>query len=171
MRSISSSSPLAQLLSTFPRYGELRWIGLRPAREQPIQTVETAKLQIGGGLVGDRYKGNAESKRQVTLIQAEHLAVIGALMGVERVDPALLRRNLLISGLNLLALQRSQFRIGSTLLEGTGQCHPCSRMESWLGPGGYNAMRGHGGITAKVIEAGEISVGDVVRYEGDRVTR
>ncbi len=168
MRSIRSSSPLAQLLSTFPRDGELRWIGLRPAREQPIQIVETAQLQIGGGLVGDRYKGNAESKRQVTLIQAEHLEVIGALMGIERVDPAMLRRNLLISGINLLALQRAQFRIGSTVLEGTGQCHPCSRMESSLGPGGYNAMRGHGGITAKVIEGGEITVGDVVRYE--RVT-
>jgi MOSC domain-containing protein YiiM len=129
--------------------------------------VQTAHLQVGGGLVGDRYKGNPESKRQVTLIQSEHLEVIGELMGVQGVDPALLRRNLLISGINLLALQRAQFRIGSTLLEGTGQCHPCSRMESSLGPGGYNAMRGHGGITAKVIEAGQISVGDVVRYEGD----
>jgi MOSC domain-containing protein YiiM len=80
------------------------------------------------------------------------------------IDPGLLRRNLVVSGINLLALQRAQFRIGSVVLEGTGPCHPCSRMEAALGPGGYNAMRGHGGITAKVITPGEIKVGDAVAF-------
>lgn len=164
MRSTSSSSPLARLLSSFPRSGELLWIGLRPAREQPVRVVQRAHIDVGTGLVGDRYKGNPESKRQVTLIQAEHLEVIAALLGLERVDPASLRRNLLVGGINVLALQRAKFQVGGVLLEGTGQCHPCSRMESALGPGGYTAMRGHGGITARVIEPGEISVGDAVSY-------
>jgi MOSC domain-containing protein YiiM len=96
------------------------------------------------------------------LIQAEHLAVLGALLRRGPVDPTLLRRNLLVRGVNLLALKGRRFRIGDALLEGTGPCPPCSRMEEVLGPGGYNAMRGHGGLNARVIEGGVIRLGDAL---------
>ena len=51
-------------------------------------------------------------------------------------------------------------RIGQALLETSVECHPCSRMEETLGVGGYNAMRGLGGITARIIEDGRVVVGD-----------
>ncbi|MCB1455919.1 MAG: MOSC domain-containing protein, partial [Nitratireductor sp.] len=73
-----------------------------------------------------------------------------------------LRRNIVVSGVSLIALKERRFRIGSVLLEGTGICAPCSRMEEVLGPGGYNAMRGHGGITARVAGAGTVRVADAV---------
>jgi MOSC domain-containing protein YiiM len=66
------------------------------------------------------------------------------------------------SGINLLALKDQQFQIGEVLFQGTGICAPCSRMEETLGNGGYNAVRGHGGITAKVLKVGTISIGDSV---------
>ena len=95
-------------------------------------------------------------------MQSEHLAVMGALLGEPPLDPARLRRNLVVSGLNLAALQGRQFKVGEALLQGTGLCHPCARMEAILGPGGYNAMRGHGGLNARVLSGGLIRVGDVV---------
>ena len=67
-----------------------------------------------------------------------------------------------MSAINLLALQHSRFSIGQVVLEGSGGCHPCSRMEAALGAGGFNAMRGHGGITARVLQPGLIRVGDEV---------
>ena len=139
--------------------GQVRWIGLRPDRRVPIHVVESAQILLTG-LVGDRRE--RPGKRAVSLIQWEHIPVIAALSGRTRIDPALLRRNIAVSGINLLALRKVRFRIGSAVLAGTGICAPCSRMEEALGTGGYNAVRGHGGITAEVIEPGTVSVGDVV---------
>ena len=55
--------------------------------------------------------------------------------------------------------------IGAVLIEGTGPCEPCSRMELNPGAGGYNAMRGHDGIIARVLEGGAIRPDDAVTYE------
>ena len=114
------------------------------------------------GLGGLKVGGMTPGKRQITLIQAEHLPVIAALAGLEMVTPEHLRRNVVVSGLALLALKDRRFRIGDVLLEGTGECHPCSRMEEAFGPGGYNAVRGHGGITARVLEGGLVEVGGLL---------
>jgi len=151
---------LRDLFATLPQTGRVEWIGLRPARRAPLVVAREVEALAASGLRGDRYAGTG--KRQVTLIQAEHLGVIAGVLHRESVDPALLRRNIVVSGINLLALKGAKFRIGAALLEGTGPAEPCSRMEEALGSGGYNAMRGHGGITARVLEDGWIRVGDPV---------
>jgi MOSC domain-containing protein YiiM len=165
------SFEMHELLSSVPRNGAVEWLGVRPARRESMVVVDAVEAREGHGLTGDRFRGGASSKRQVTLIQAEHLLVIAQLLGLERVDPALLRRNIVVSGINLLALNGAQFAIGDALMEGTGPCHPCSRMEETFGAGGYNAVRGHGGITARVIGSGVIRVGDPVIFKGRVVTQ
>ena len=126
--------------------------------------LEEVQINLETGIEGDRFKGRTGNPRQVTLIQQEHLAVIAGCLGRDRLEPSLLRRNIVVSGINLLALKDKYFRIGDALLEFTGLCHPCSKMERQLGEGGYNAMRGHGGITARVCEAGPVRRLDPVFY-------
>jgi MOSC domain-containing protein YiiM len=156
-----ADSELGKLMATLPRAGRVEWIGLRPKRDVSMDEVAQVRAETGAGLAGDRYAGGS-GKRGVTLIQAEHLPVIAALSGHDHVEPATLRRNLVISGLPLVALKGRRFRVGDVLLEGTDPCDPCSRMEAALGPGGFNAMRGHGGLCARILEGGTIHRGDTV---------
>ena len=123
--------------------------------------VDEVEASADTGLIGDRYSGRS-GQRHVTLVQFEHLPAIASMVGRSQVEPTMLRRNLAVTGINLLALKNRQFRVGTATLEFTGQCHPCSFMEETLGAGGYNAMRGHGGITARVVADGLIRVGDRV---------
>jgi MOSC domain-containing protein YiiM len=156
---------LAELTSTFSGNGRLAWIGIRPGRREPMIELQSAAISFIG-LEGDRV--SRASDRSVTIIQEEHVAVIASLIHARNVGPLLLRRNLVIGGINLAALKDRRFLVGGVILEGSGVCAPCSRMEQALGPGGYNAMRGHGGITARVIQPGTIHVGDdVVPYAGE----
>ncbi|MBH8567639.1 MOSC domain-containing protein [Microvirga sp. STS02] len=158
-------STVARLLATLPQTGTLEWIGHRPVRREPLVSVPEAELKTDSHMLGDHARPKTGGKRQVTLIQQEHLAAVAGYLGLNApLDPARLRRNLVVRGLNLLALKNRQIRIGEdVILDITGECHPCSRMEEELGPGGYNAMRGHGGLTAHIAQGGIIRVGDVVR--------
>lgn len=122
-------------------------------------TLPSANFDATNGIVGDRYT-RAAGPRQVTLVQAEHLAAIASHLGRPQIMPDDLRRNVVTQGINLAALKEKHFRIGSAILETTGECHPCSRMEEVLGTGGYNAVRGLGGITARIIESGTVEIGD-----------
>jgi len=134
------------------------WVGLRPGRRAPLLPVERC-LAEARGLEGDH---GASDKRAVTLVQEEHLAAIGSFLGRGPVAPEDLRRNILVAGINLLSLRDREVRIGNAVLHVTGPCAPCSRMEEALGPGGYGAVRGHGGVTARVVSAGIVALGDEV---------
>jgi MOSC domain-containing protein YiiM len=159
---LSPQSPLARLLAAPVRPGEVAWIGLRAARLGPISSVSSAVLVAARGIGGDRYDSRHNGPRQVTMIASEDLSAIAAFLGRVDVAPELLRRNLVTRGINLIALKDRRFRVGPAVLEWSGECAPCSRMESNLGAGGYNAVRGRGGITARIVEGGKICVGDPI---------
>jgi MOSC domain-containing protein YiiM len=146
------------MMSRHAKAGHLDWIGLRAARRGDVESTLRAAV-TEAGLDGDHGR---PGKRAVTLIQAEHLPVIAALIGRDDVAAADLRRNLVISGTNLAALRKGAVRIGEVTLLIEGPCPPCSRMEETFGSGGYNAVRGHGGWYASVVQGGILRVGDTV---------
>lgn len=156
------NSSFKDLIKILPQEGKVEWIGLRPEKRVTLTPVSSVEVTVEDGLIGDHYHGKSK-KRQVTLIQAEHLSAVAGMLHRAQIDPGLTRRNIVVSGINLLALKDRQFQIGGVILAFTGLCHPCSRMEKNLGPGGYNAMRGHGGITASVVQGGTIKAGDSCR--------
>ena len=173
----ASASGLRALVTRFAGAGRVEAIVLRPQRGAPAVFVDEARAEPGRGLIGDRRaqrlgETDAERKRELTLIQHEHLPLIAAWTSQADIDARRLRRNLVISGLNLIAMhspfadQVLVWRIGKDVcIEITGTCPPCSRMEAELGLGGYNMLRGHGGMTARVMTGGLIQVGAAVRLE------
>ena len=175
---------LRDLIASPVPAGHVTDVVLRPQRGVPAVRVDEAVAVAGRGLEGDRRAIAAATRsptsraRELTLFQAEHLPLVarwtGRGTGRNPLDVTLLRRNLVVAGINLLAM-RSPFadrpltwRIGDdVLIRVTGPCDPCSRMEAILGPGGYQALRGHGGVTACIVRGGRVRVGDaVVRDDG-----
>ena len=156
-------SRINQLKAHFYQPGKLEWIGLRTHKGKEVVQVECAELLLGHGIAGDKAAQKSGGKRQVTLIQAEYLPVIASFLGKDTIDPSIMRRNLVVSRLNLSALNKQTLEINGAMLEITGNCAPCHKMEQALGYGAFNATRNHGGVNAIVRKGGVIRIGDEVR--------
>lgn len=168
---------LRELTQRYRAEGRVDAILLRPGRLVPMRSVTEARAEPGRGLIGDRRStalrmGDPAQKREITLFQAEHLQSVATWCAIPSLDASRLRRNLVVSGINLVSMRpvfpdvALQWRFGDeVLLEITGSCDPCSLMEAELGPGGYNALRGHGGMTARVLVGGTIRIHDAVRLK------
>ena len=158
----SEAKPLPEPRA-FATTGRLEWIGVRKAHRGEVVSLKSARLLAGRGITGDHFTERAGGgRRQVTLIQHEHLPLVARFAGIETIDPGVLRRNLVISGINLCALMNRRFHVGETVLEAVDDCAPCLRMEEAIGRGGFNAMRGHGGLIAIVRVGGRVTIGDAV---------
>ena len=138
---------------------QLAWIGLRPSRRGTIQTPGSVMAVPGRGLHGDHAMRGRNPDRQLTLMTAADLAILASALG-SRVDPIELRRNLLLDGAHSSLRSGDRYRLGDVLLQVTGPCEPCSRMKEVLGNEGFLAMRGHGGVTARILRGGLLKLGD-----------
>ena len=133
-----------------------------------METVNAVSVSVSAGVHGD-YRGGlastrASRKRQVSLIENAcwDAATADSQCPLEWWNS---RRNLLVEGLRLPREAGARVAIGATLVvEITDQCDPCERMES-LHPGLRAALTPNwrGGFLGRVIEDGEIAVGDEIR--------
>jgi MOSC domain-containing protein YiiM len=133
-----------------------------------METVDHVRVTVEEGLHGD-FRGSLKpgrNKRQVTVMSAEGwrntLRDLGASVPWEQ-----RRVNLLVEGLVLEETAGARIIFDSGLvLEVTGECDPCTRMEE-IAPGLKAALlpRWRGGVTTRVIESGPIRVGEQVRIE------
>lgn len=150
--------------------GRLAGIARHDRPKGPMETVESVSVTLAEGLHGDYRGGLAATKpgrkRQVSLIEAEGVMTAMAEAGA-MLDWSDCRRNLLIQGLRLPRVPGTKLRIGTSLvLEITDECEPCERMEA-LHEGLLAALTPdwRAGFLARVLEDGEIAVGDTIRIE------
>ena len=148
--------------------GRLLHIHVTPAKSQPMQPLDTARLIPGQGIEGDRYAlgtGTYSIKpgedRQVTLIEAEMLARVAADDGHE-ISMNEHRRNLTVEGVPLQHLVGMRFRVGETLLEGVRINQPCKYLNLMLKRDVYMPLWNRSGLNAKIIEGGTIRPGDTL---------
>ena len=143
--------------------GRVEWIGVRPKRFEPLTSLDNAMAVEGRGLEGDhRMSKTPGSGRQVTIISREFIQQIEASVG-RAIDPAELRRNIVVSGVNLNALRYQRVQIGEAIVEVGALCDPCERMEKTLGPGGFVSMMGYGGYCCKIVQSGRVDIGSAVQ--------
>jgi MOSC domain-containing protein YiiM len=134
-------------------------IHLAPGSRLPVKSVETVLAEAGKGLVGDRYHGTRH--RHVSIQSATSLAEAAERYGAP-IDAAGTRRNLTLSHGEVPRTPGDRLRIGGVLLEVVRVAAPCKLLDDTLGRGAQEALRGRGGSIFRVLEGGEIRVGDAV---------
>ena len=128
------------------------------ATKLPMRALDRVTAEAGRGLVGDRYHGTRH--RHVSVQSASELAESAERLGAP-VPPDRTRRNLTLSHGGVAKRPGTRVRVGGALLEVVRPAPPCRIMDDVVGPGAARAMHDRGGSILRVLESGEIAVGDV----------
>ena len=122
-----------------------------------ILEVDSIECVAGKGLIGDRYFAEKEDfKGQITFFAIEVHRQLCEKFGRPNTPPAVYRRNVITEDLNLNALISTEFELQGIRFLGTEECRPCSWMDQALAPGAEVAMKGHGGLRAKILTSGTL---------------
>ncbi len=128
------------------------------------------KCRAGFGLEGDRFYGYRPGyKGQVTFFKWETLLAAREKFGVPALAPSVFRRNVVVEGIDLDQLLERRFTLGGVEFEGTGEARPCHWMNSVVAPGAEDWLMGQGGLRAKVLTDGKLSVGPVALWLAQEV--
>ncbi len=128
------------------------------------------KCRAGFGLEGDRFYGyRPDYKGQVTFFTWETLLAARENFGLPALAPSVFRRNVVVEGIDLDQLLARRFTLGGVEFEGTGEARPCHWMNAVVAPGAEDWLMGRGGLRAKVLTDGKLSVGPVALWLAQEV--
>jgi len=142
----------------------------QPAGAHPATEVSDVKCRAGFGLEGDRFYGyRPDYKGQVTFFSWETLLAAREKFGLPTLAPSVFRRNVVVEGIDLDQLLARRFTLGGVEFEGTGEARPCHWMNAAVAPGAEDWLMGRGGLRAKVLTDGKLSVGPVALWLAQEV--
>jgi len=145
--------------------GRLIGIARKPRSRGQVELLDHAAVGVDTGIAGDHrgaIRPGKSGRRQVTIMAAEDWVAVTAELG-KTIGWEQRRVNLLSEGIDLPREPGSRLRIGGVVLEITGECDPCSRMEEIAtGLKGALIPGWRGGRISKVIEGGTIALGDEI---------
>ena len=133
----------------------------KPPGETPVREVEAIDCVAGQGIRGDRFFGHkADYKGQITFFDLKVHRDLCERFGIDPAtkSPSLYRRNVLTCGIDLNSLIGVDFEVQGVRFHGVEECSPCYWMDQAFGPGAEEALRGSGGLRARILSDGELHV-------------
>ena len=145
--------------------GTVEGIYVAPRKAAPVEPREHVSAVAGSGIEGARkfVAGERTRGHDLTLIEAE---AVESLAPEIELAPGDSRRNVVTRGIDLNALVGKRFKVGEVECVGEELCHPCSHLEKLTQPGELKGLVNRGGLCARIVNDGEIAVGDPVRELG-----
>lgn len=145
--------------SFFGRFG-------RDAGAHSMEECAQVRCVAGQGIEGDRFFGFKENyKGQITLFADEVHGALCQRFEVWDRSPSVFRRNVITRGVDLAALIGRRFGIGDVTFEGTEECRPCAWMDQAFHAGAEEALRGQGGLRARILTDGVLRAGPADFHE------
>ncbi|HEX4640364.1 MAG TPA: MOSC domain-containing protein [Chthoniobacterales bacterium] len=127
----------------------------------PLVEVSQIECVAGSGIRGDRFSNYRDDyKGQITFFSLEVFERLVTHFLLTNKSAGELRRNVIVSGIDLNDLIGQEFSIQSVRLRGTAHCKPCYWMNHAIAPGAEEFLQGNGGLRAQILTDGVIAVGD-----------
>ena len=132
----------------------------RPADDFPLVEVREIECVAAHGIRGDRFYDYRDNyKGQITFFSQEVFDALGAAFPHVRKSPGVLRRNVIVSGVDLNSLIGEVFELQGVRFCGTAHCRPCYWLDQAFAPGAEAWLRGNGGLRAQILTSGWLKTG------------
>ena len=127
----------------------------KPAGQTPMVEADLIECVAGSGILGDRFFDHKpDFKGQITFFEIETHRDLCERFHVYDKGPETYRRNVIVEGKDLNEWIGKEFEIQGVRFLGMEEAKPCFWMDEAFSEGAEEALRGKGGLRAKILEGG-----------------
>lgn len=132
----------------------------REPDQHPLVEQRSIECVAGRGLRGDRFFDFRENySGPITFFSLEVFRDLEKHFGLLDKSPGVLRRNIIVSGIDLNSLIDVEFELQGIRFRGMNDCKPCFWMNRAFAPGAEEFLKGRSGLRAQILSDGTLSLG------------